>query len=348
MLFNKSVLKKAPQSLKRLRGCKSQPAVKPECDLGKAILAEPPQPGKVFAMANLLPREKRIGVLHHLVEGNTLRSTSRLTGVHRTTIQNLLVDFGTRCEQFQDRELRGLTLNHVECDEIWTFVQKKQSRLTVDEKADCHDIGDVYVFTAIDAETKLLPSCVVGKRSADNARKLMLDLRTRLNMPTPHASDAHGFNRPGFVYVTQLSTDAFPAYPEAVDLAFGPYAKFGTLIKDYKNANMPYTPSEMVGTQRRAVFGMRDDEVRSICTSHVERHNLTIRTLMKRFTRLSLGFSKKLANLQAAVSMFAAFYNFVWRTRDAINGRMRPPAAMMAGGTDRLWSFEDLYTAIAE
>src|SRR5438270_507431 len=122
-------------------------------------------------MANILPREKRIEVLHHLVEGNTLRSTSRLTGVHRTTIQNLLVDFGSRCEEFQDRELRGLTLNHVECDETWTFVQKKQSRLTVDEKAECHGIGDVYVFTAIDAETKLLPSYVVGKRSADNCRK---------------------------------------------------------------------------------------------------------------------------------------------------------------------------------
>ena len=344
MLFNKSVLKKAPQSLKRLRGCESQPAVKPECDPTNAILAEPPQPGKVSAMASLLSRDKRIEILHHLVEGNTLRSTSRLTGVHRTTIQDLLVDFGTRCEQFQDRELRGLTLSHVECDEIWTFVGKKQSRLTVDEKAECHDIGDVYVFTAIDAETKLLPSYVVGKRSADNCRKLMLDLRTRLNMPKPHASDAHGFNRPGFVYVTQLSSDAFPAYPEAIDLAFGPYARFGTLIKDYKNANMPYTPSEMVGTDRRVVFG--DFDPRSICTSHVERHNLTIRTLMKRFTRLSLGFSKKLANLQAAVSMFAAFYNWCWRTRDAINGRMRPPAAMMAGVADRLWTFEDLYATV--
>jgi IS1 family transposase len=297
-------------------------------------------------MANILPRDKRIEVLHHLVEGNTLRSTSRLTGVHRTTIQNLLVDFGTRCEQFSDSQLRGLTLNHVECDEIWTFVGKKQSRLTVEEKAECHDLGDVYVFTALDAETKLLPSYVVGKRSADNARKLMMDLRTRLTMPAPHASDAHGFNRPGFVYVTQLSTDGFPGYPEAVDLAFGPYAKYGTLIKEYKNANMPYTPSEMVGSQRRPVFGMLPHEARSICTSHVERHNLTIRTPMKRFTRLSLGFSKKLANLQAAVSAFIAYYNFCWRTRDAVNGRTRPPAAMMAGVTDRLWSFTDLYSAV--
>jgi hypothetical protein len=160
------------------------------------------------------------------------------------------------------------------------------------------------------------------------------------------ANDAHGFNRPGFVYVTQLSTDGFPGYPEAVDLAFGPYAKFGTLIKEYKNANMPYTPSEMVGSQRRPVFGMLPHEARSICTSHVERHNLTIRTLMKRFTRLSLGFSKKLANLQAAVSAFISYYNFCWRTRDAVNGRTRPPAAMMAGVTDRLWSFVDLFDTV--
>ncbi len=297
-------------------------------------------------MANILPREKKIEVLHHLVEGNTLRSTSRLTGVHRTTIQNLLVDFGTRCQAFQDREMRGLTLKHVECDEIWTFVQKKQSRLTVEEKEETHETGDVYVFTALDAQTKLMPSYVVGKRSADNARKLMMDLRSRLNMPTPHASDAHGFDRPGYLYVTQLSTDGFPGYPEAVDLAFGPYAKFGTLVKEYKNANMPYTPSEIVGTRRRPVFGMLPAEARSICTSHVERHNLTIRTLLKRFTRLSLGFSKKLANLQAAVSMFIAFYNWCWRTRDAINGRTRPPAAMMAGVTDRLWTFENLYDAV--
>jgi IS1 family transposase len=298
-------------------------------------------------MANNLPREKKIEVLHHLVEGNTLRSTSRLTGVHRTTIQNLLVDFGERCRVFQDSRLRGLSLTHLECDEIWTFVLKKQNRLTMAEREEAHDIGDVYVFTALDAETKLWPSYVVGKRSADNARRLMTDLRSRLVMPTPHASDAHGYTRPGPIYVTQISSDGFPAYPEAVDLAFGRYAKFGTIIKDYKNALMPYTPSEIVGTVRRAVFGMNKSEERSICTSHVERHNLTIRTLLKRFTRLSLGFSKKLANLKAAVAVFAAFYNFVWRTYDVDTKRLRLPPAMLVGVTDRLWSFEDLYDAVA-
>jgi IS1 family transposase len=297
-------------------------------------------------MANVLKREKQIEVLHHLIEGNTLRSTTRLTGVHRTTIQNLLVDFGARCQQFMDHELRGLTLNHAEVDEIWTFVGKKQSRLTVDERRERHDIGDVYLWTALDAETKLVASHLVGKRSADSARRLMMDLASRLQWPEARSSDARNFERPGYQKIIQISTDGFAPYPEAVDMAFGPYAKFGTIVKDYRNAILPYTPSEIVGTKRRAVFGMNEVEVRSICTSHVERNNLTIRTLLKRFTRLSLGFSKKLANLQAACAMFFAYYNFVWRTRDAINGRYRLPAAMLAGVTDRLWSFEDLFDAV--
>jgi IS1 family transposase len=293
-------------------------------------------------MANILPREKRIEVLHHLVEGNTLRSTSRLTGIHRTTIMNLLVDFGTKCREFMDAELRGLNLNHVEVDEIWTFVGKKQSRLTVEEKAECCNLGDVYLWTALDAETKLVASHLIGKRSADNARRLMRDLAERLVIPAPHASDAHAFNRAKQVYITQISTDGFPGYPEAVDLAFGRYARYGVIIKEYRNATMNYTPSEMVGTKREGKFGISERDERTICTSHVERHNLTIRTLMKRFTRLSLGFSKKLENLDAACSMFLCFYNYVWRTRD-IDGGMRKPAAMAAGVVKNLWSFENLY-----
>jgi len=296
-------------------------------------------------MANRLPRSKQIEVLRHLVEGNTLRSTARLTGVHRTTIMNLMVDFGRKCKAFMDAQLRGLTLNHVEVDEIWTFVQKKQARLTAEQKAECHDIDDVYLWTALDKETKLVVSYLVGKRSADNARRLMRDLAKRLVFPTPHQTDDHAFRAGKPVYVTQLSTDGFSAYPEAVDLAFGGHVKYGTIIKDYRNATMIYTPSEMVGAERKGIFGIRENEERTICTSHVERHNLTIRTLMKRFTRLSLGFSKKLENLEAACAVFLAYYNFCWRTRDANEGRTRLPVAMAAGVTDTLWSFEDLSTA---
>ena len=299
-------------------------------------------------MCNVLPREKQIEVLHHLVEGNTLRSTARLTGVHRTTIMNLMVTFGQRCKAFMDAQLRDLTLRHVEVDEIWTFVGKKQGRLTVEEKAHCYDVGDVYLWTCVDQDTKLVPSFVVGKRSADNARKLMVDLSHRVTMPKPHDSDSHGYKAGGYVHTIQVSTDGFAAYPEAVDLAFGPYAKYGQIIKDYRNATQPgrYAPPEMVSTERKGIFGIRENEERSICTSHVERHNLTIRTLMKRFTRLSLGFSKKLENLEAATAMFLAYYNFVWRTREPEKGRNRLPAAMMAGVVDRLMSFEDLFDAV--
>jgi IS1 family transposase len=300
-------------------------------------------------VANILPREKQIEVLHHLVEGNTLRSTARLTGIHRTTIMNLMVRFGQACKRYMDTQLRDLTMRHVEVDEIWTFVTKKQGRLTVEEKSQCSDVGDVYLWTAFDQDTKLVASFVVGKRSADNARKLMVDLSHRLTMPKPHDSDPHAYKAGGFVHITQISTDGFAAYPEAVDLAFGPYAKYGQIIKDYRNTDQPgrYGPPEMVGTERKGIFGINESEERTICTSHVERHNLTIRTLMKRFTRLSLGFSKKLENLEAACAMFLAYYNFVWRTRkpDGV-GKSRLPAAMAAGVVDTLMSFEDLFDAV--
>lgn len=299
-------------------------------------------------MSNRLPRHKQIEVLHHLVEGNTLRSTARLTGVHRTTIMKLMVEFGQKCKAFMDARLRNLTLDHVEVDEIWTFVFKKQARLTPEQKAECHDMGDVYLWTCIDQTTKLCATFLVGKRSADNARRLMKDLAGRVTLPKPHQSDDHAYKTGNYLYVTQISTDGFAAYPEAVDLAFGPYVKYGQIIKDYRNAEQPgrYAPPEIVGTERKGIFGIREEEVRTICTSHVERHNLTIRTLMKRFTRLSLGFSKKLENLQAACAMFMAYYNFVWRTRNAEEGRTRIPAAMAAGVVKDLWSFEDLFNAV--
>lgn len=293
-------------------------------------------------MANVLAADKRIDILKLLIEGNSIRSTCRLTGCHKKTVMRLLVNFGEACRDFLDERLRGLRLGHVQCDEIWTFVQKKQARLTLEERAIRHDIGDIFVWTALDRETKLIPTYVVGKRSADNARRFMVDLASRLQWPTTHASDAHGWLEGGYRPIVQISTDGFAAYPEAVDLAFGPYAKFGTIIKDYRNAVMPYTPSEMVGTRRTGITGISRSEERSICTSHVERNNLTIRTFMKRFTRLALGFSKKLENLEAAVALHIAYYNFCWRP-----GKLRITPAMAAGVTDRLWWFEDLFEAVA-
>jgi IS1 family transposase len=296
---------------------------------------------------NRLSPDRQALCLRLLCEGNSIRSTSRITETHKNTVERLIVQFGQAAKTLLDDTMRGLTLAHIEVDEIWTFVQKKQARLTVEERETASDIGDVYLWTCLDQDTKLIPAFLLGKRSADNARRLMTDLASRLVMPSPHESDDHAFEYGVYRPVVQLSTDGFAGYPEAVDLAFGAHARHGVIIKDYRNAEQPgrYAPPEMVGTERRSIRGIED--LFTICTSHVERHNLTIRTFMKRFARLSLGFSKKLECLQAACALFLAYYNFVWRTRfpdgSGRPGKLRRPAAMMAGVTDRLWTFQDLF-----
>jgi len=281
--------------------------------------------------------EKRNTILRLLVEGNSIRSTTRLMGTNIPTVLRQLMWAGNHCAELMNRSFRNLTLNHLECDEIWTFVAKKQARLTMIEREECGTIGDVYLWTALDQETKLIPSFMLGKRSADMARRLMMDLAGRLVMPGAHVSDARDFKPTAYPTITQISTDGFAAYPEAVDLAFGPYVRYGTIIKEYKNAVMNYTPREMVGTRRNGIKGIDKAGESTICTSHVERNNLTIRTFMKRFTRLALGFSKKFENLEAAVNLHMAYYNFCWRP-----GEMRITPAMAAGVTPRLWNFDDL------
>jgi len=299
-------------------------------------------------MANVLPRERRLAVLAQLVEGSSIRSTERITGVTKRAITRLMLHFGNGCEMLMRDQFRNLTPEHLQVDEIWSFVQKKQARLTTVEREERHDIGDVYLWTAIDDQTKLIAAHLVGKRSADNARRLMMKLADRIDLPNAHASDSHKYVNRTHRQVVRISTDGLAAYPEAIDLAFGPYAAHGVLIKEYRNANIRYTPSEMVGSQRRIVRGKMSRF--EIVTSHVERHNLTIRTFMRRFTRLSLGFSKKLENHEAACSMFIAYYNYCWRTRypngSGQSGRRRLPSAMAAGIVDRLWRLEDLYNAV--
>jgi transposase-like protein/IS1 family transposase len=305
------------------------------------------------------PKEKPLGnmyvplndakmVLRLLVEGSSIRSAERITGIHRDTVCKLLVKFGTACWEFLDRRMQGLNLTHLQFDEQWTYVAKKQSRLTIDERAECCDKGDIYLWTCIDQKTKLLPSFLIGKRSADNARRFMMDVASRLPMPSPHASDAHAFQPGGYLATVQISTDGFAAYPEAVDLAFGPYVRYGTIIKEYKNASMIYTPSEMVGTKRTGIRGIRGrGQERTITTSHVERLNGTQRLFMKRLNRLTLCFSKKLENLEAAFAIFAAHYNFCWQTRKpGKSGKKRPTAAMMAGLAGHVWSFDELFAAV--
>jgi IS1 family transposase len=285
--------------------------------------------------------------LRLLAEGMSIRATERTTGIHRDTVCKLLVMFGEACQRFLDQRMRGLTLTHLQFDEQWTYVAKKQSRLTMNEREESSETGDMYLWTCIDQKTKLMPGFLIGKRSADNARRFMMSIAGRLVFPKPHASDAHSYQMGGYKPITQISTDGFSAYPEAVDLAFGPYVKFGTIIKEYRNATMIYTPSEMVGTQRTGRRNIEGREQRTICTSHVERLNGTQRLFMRRLNRLTYCFSKKLENLQAAFAMFAAYYNYCWQTRmPGKSGKKRPSAAMMAGLTGHVWSFDELFDAV--
>ncbi len=294
-----------------------------------------------------VPVESAKLVLNLLTQGSSIRAAERVTGINRNTICKLVVFFGDACKRFLDQRMRGLTLAHLEFDEQWTWVGRKQSRLTVNEKAERSDVGDVYIWTCIDKQTKLMPAFMLGKRSADNARRFMRDVASRLTFPKASASDARDFKPVNYTPVTQVSTDGFQAYPEAVDLAFGPYVKYGTIVKDFRNASMIYTPSEMVGVKRRRIRGISERDQHTITTSHVERLNGTQRVFLKRLNRLTLCFSKKLRNLECAFAMFAAYYNFCWQTRKpGKSGAKRATAAMMAGIAGHVWSFDELFATV--
>ena len=174
-----------------------------------------------------------------------------------------------------------------------------------------------------------------------------MDVAGRLIIPKPHASDDHAFAQGAYKPIVQISADRFPAYPEAVDLAFGPHVRFGTIQKEYRNATMIYTPSEMVGTKRTGIRGIGPREERSKCTLHVERLNGTQRVFLKRLNRPTYCFSKKLRNLEAAFAMFAAYYNYCWQTRKPGKaGSKRPTAAMMNKLAGHVWSFDELFDAV--
>lgn len=287
-------------------------------------------------MANVLSREDQLTVLRLLVEGNSLRSITRLTGIHRTTIMNLLLTFGRACREFLDRTQVNLHLRHVECDEIWTFVAKKQGRLTEDEKINPR-IGDQYLYVAQDQDSKLIVTYAIGKRNGEVTQAFIDDLARRM---VPADINAAPCDKP------YISTDGWQAYPAAIGDAFNRNVNYGVLIKNYADYEQPgrYGPPTIVDTDRRRIFGGGDPL--SICTSHVERNNATIRTFIKRFCRLSYGFSKKLENLAAAVAVHVAYFNFCWRMRENHGGRYRLTPAMQAGLTDTLWDMERLYDEV--
>jgi len=263
-------------------------------------------------------------IIHLLVEGNSIRSCERLTGVHRDTICRLLVKTGDAARNFLDARLRNMKLRHVQCDEIWTFVGKKQVMVRIGEY-DGH-IGDQYLWVAFDTDTKLIACYAIGKRTSEVANAFMDDLASRLVTDVP-----------------QISTDGWNGYPTAVGNAFGDNVDYGQLIKDFQEPVQPgrYGPPTMVATERRIIFGGPALDRFSICTSHVERNNLTIRTFMKRFTRLALGFSKKLENLSAATALHVAFYNYC-----RVHSTLRVTPAMEAGLTDHVWELDELLGAL--
>lgn len=239
---------------------------------------------------------------------------------------NLMVKVGQKCREFLDGKMRNLSLNHLECDEIWTFCRKKQRKLSGAEK-DNPKLGDQYLYVALDLETKLIPSFVIGKRNKEVTEMFMQDLAERLVIPPAW----HPRPQP------QISTDGWQAYPDAVDNAFGGSASYGQIIKDFEASDQPgrYAPPDLVTTLRRVIQGNIDKK--SICTSHVERHNLSIRTFLRRFTRLALGFSKKLENLIACTSLYIAYYDFCW-----LHGSLAGTPAMAAGLAGHPWSLREL------
>ena len=278
-------------------------------------------------MANILKTEKKITVVSMLAEGSSIRSIERITGINRNTIMNLGVRVGDACKKIMDEKMHGLTCRNVEIDEIWGFVGAKRKNAN---RVGAY--GDVWTFIALDADTKLIPSFVVGKRDAYHAKIFMDDLASRL------------------VLRVQISSDALAAYPDAFDRSFGADADYGQIVKTYSvtplgNAAQPaavrYSPAEVVKVEKSAISGSPD--FARITTSHIEKQNHTLRMHCRRLTRLTNAFSRKIENFEAAVALNFAYYNFI-KTHGAI--RMTP--AMAAGIEKSHWTVAELVERCGE
>lgn len=275
---------------------------------------------------NKTSRARRIQIITALVEGNSIASTCRMTGVAKNTVLKLLADAGFACFDFQDREIRGLTSRRVQCDEIWAFVHSKAKNVPEERKGE-FGIGDVWTWTAIDADSKLMISWMVGGRDAGTAGVFMDDVASRLA------------NR------VQLTTDGHKPYLEAIEGAFGAAIDYAQLVKRYgedPNPEKRYSPAFCTGADKRVIMGSPDNA--HISTSYVERANLSIRMASRRFTRLTNAFSKKVENLEHSVSLYFTYSNYC-RPDMALKG-ITP--AMAAGLTDRVWTIGDIVDMIDE
>lgn len=271
---------------------------------------------------NRLPISRRAQIINCLVEGNSIRSTERMTNTHRDTVMRLLVEVGNGCATIMNQEMRDLPCRRIQVDEIWAYVQKKQRWITPQD--DRTRVGDMWTFVALDPETKLVPTYRVGKRTALVGRAFMQDLSERLA------------NR------VQLSSDAFNVYAEAVERAFGIDVDYGQAVKFYEAEPIGpgrYSPPRVTHQEVARIQGRPDPA--HISTSLVERQNLTMRMAMRRFTRLTNAFSKKVENLEAAVALHFAHYNFI-----RLHRSLRITPAMAADVTDRLWSMDELIERI--
>jgi len=268
---------------------------------------------------NKLSTEERVKIVACLIEGNSLRATSRMTGIHRTTIQDLLLDLGKACSEYQDKTLRNLTCKRIQCDEIWSFVGCKEKNVTIDN--DEKGWGDIWTWVAMDAETKLVPCWFVGSRDGGAAYHFMMDIQQRLA------------NR------VQLTTDGHKAYLSAVENAFGCEVDYAQLIKLYGNVpeygEVRYSPAVCMGARKGVITGK--PEWKHISTSFMERQNLTMRMQMRRFTRLTNAFSKKVENHEAAIALHYMYYNF-----GRIHQTLRCTPAMEAGVSDHVWEIEEI------
>jgi IS1 family transposase len=272
---------------------------------------------------NRLSTEKRAQIIGCLVEGMSIRATVRLTGAAKNTVTKLLIDLGEACSDYQNRTLRNLSCTTFECDEIWNFVYAKQKHVPDEHKGE-YGYGDVWTWTAICADTKLIPAWFVGQRTADDGFLFMMDLRTRLK------------------YRPQITTDGLAAYASAIGFSFGAQVDWAVLQKVYKAhllGERRYSPAVCTGVERDVRTGNPDPA--KISTSYVERQNLTMRMSMRRFTRLTNGISKKIENLSHAVSLHYMHYNFARPHTSLKNPYPRTPA-MAAGVADHIWTLQEI------
>jgi IS1 family transposase len=273
---------------------------------------------------NKLSTEERTRIVAALVEGNSLRAISRMTGVSRNTVNKLLVDLGTACSIYQDKALRNLKCKRIQCDEIWSFIGCKEKNVTRDNRE--NGWGDVWTWVALDAETKLVPCWFVGTRDAGAAYHFIHDLAGRL---------AHR---------CQLTTDGHRAYLSAVEDAFGAEIDYAMLVKIYGKApegpEVRYSPAVCMGAKTAVITGKPD--FAHVSTSFVERQNLTMRMSMRRFTRLTNGFSKKVENHEHSLAVHYMFYNF-----GRIHQSLRVTPAMEAGIADHVWGLDEIVALVS-